>query len=353
MAVDYKPLAQVTFGNKFSILQFNPFLDEYGVVRSKSRLTELGHSFESTHPIILHRHSDLTRLLAEKAHFDFQHPVSFSAMKASLRKCYAVIGLGTLCSQIRSHCSECKKLRGSVALQQMAPLPSRRVGSKLRAFENVGLDFAGPFELKVGRGKARKKVWILVLTCMVIRAVHFEVTGGLDTTCVVNPISRFCDIRGVPDSITSDNQTSFHKADDNLRDWYASINWDRVANETSFGFKPNSKGITWHFNPPVAPHFGGIFETMVKAVKRAMKATIGRADLDEEEFRTVVSKTGYLLNCRPIQTVSDVNDYDTLTPNHFLLQDQAGAVFPPDVSEEDRLKLPTRLRHQIMIQRHV
>jgi hypothetical protein len=84
-----------------------------------------------------------------------------------------------------------------------------------------------------------------------------------------------------------------------------------------------------------------------------LKATIGKADLNEEEFRTVVSKMGHLLNCRPIQLVSDNNDYETLTPNHFLLPDLAGAVFPPEVSETDCLKLPVRLRHQIMIQQHV
>jgi hypothetical protein len=188
---------------------------------------------------------------------------------------------------------------------------------------------------------------------MVVRAVHFEVTGGIDTTCVINALSRFCDVRGIPETLTSDNQASFHKADDELQEWFASIDWDQVVMETGFGFKPFSKGILWNFNPPVAPHFGGIFEIMVKAAKRAMKATIGHADLDEEEFRTAVSKIGHLLNCRPIQLVSDQNDYETLTPNHFLLPGLAGAIFPPEVSEEDRLKLPVRLRHQIMVQQHV
>ena len=353
MAMDMKPLSQTPVARGCSILQFNPFLDEYGVIRSKSRLAGLNQSFEMSHPIILNRHSDLTRLIAEKAHFEFQHPVSFSAMKASLRQRYAILGLGTLCTQIRFRCTQCKRQRGTASIQQLAPLPARRIGTKLKAFEHVGLDFAGPFELKVGRGKARKKVWVLVLACMVVRAVHFEVTGGLDTTCVINAISRFCDVRGVPETITSDNQTSFHSADENLKDWYASINWVRVAEETGFGFKPQSPGITWYFNPPLASHFGGIFEIVVKAAKRAMNATIGRADLNEEEFRTVVSKTAHLLNCRPIQLISDVNDYETLTPNHFLLSSQAEAVFPPDVSEEDQLKLPTRLRHQIMMQQHV
>jgi hypothetical protein len=138
-----------------------------------------------------------------------------------------------------------------------------------------------------------------------------------------------------------------------LVEWYAQIDWEKVSRETGFGFKPRSKGITWVFNPPNAPHFGGVFEIMVKAMKRALKATIGRADLDEEEFRTVVSKIAHLLNCRPIQVVPDVNDFEPLTPNHFLFPDLAGAVFPPDVRDIGNVKLSDRLRHQGMVQEHV
>ena len=127
----------------------------------------------------------------------------------------------------------------------------------------------------------------------------------------------------------------------------------KVSKHTGLVFGPMSSGITWHFNLPLASHFGGIFEIMVKAMKQAMKATIGRADLDEEEFKTTVSKMAYLINSRPIQAVSDFHDYDVLTPNHFLLPDLAGAVFPPNVSEDDRMKLSLRLRFQVKIQQHV
>ena len=122
---------------------------------------------------------------------------------------------------------------------------------------------------------------------------------------------------------------------------------EKVSKHTGLVFRPMSSGITWYFNPPLASHFGGIFEIMVKAIKQAMKATIGRADLDEEEFRTTVSKMAYLINSRPIQAVSDFHDYDVLTPNHFLLPDLAVAVFPPNVSEDDKLKLSSRLHFQI------
>ena len=108
---------------------------------------------------------------------------------------------------------------------------------------------------------------------------------------------------------------------------------ESLKKHTGLVFRPMSSGITWHFNPPLASHFGGIFEIMVKAMKRAMKATIGRADLDEEEFKTTVSKMAYLINSKPIQSVSDYHDYDVLT--------------------DDKLKLSSGLRFQVRVQQHV
>jgi hypothetical protein len=235
------------------------------------------------------------------------------------------------------------------ATQIQAPLPSRRTGElKLKAFTDVGLDYAGPFNIVMGRGMRRKKIYILVMTCMATRAVHLEPTSGMDTTDVINAISRFVDIRGVPTSITSDNQTSFAKANQDLRDWIGSLDFKKIIKETR-NYRDRG-GIHWFFNPPLAPHFGGVFEIIVKAAKRALYATIGQADLHEECFRTAVSKVAWMLNQRPIQKAGDHSDWETLTPNHFIsLPDEA--TFPPELPDR-RTALQSRLKHQVEVQSH-
>jgi hypothetical protein len=43
-----------------------------------------------------------------------------------------------------------------------------------------------------------------------------------------------------------------------------------------------NKGVKWHFNPPLAPHFRGVFETMVKSAKNVIRAILGSADISDE-----------------------------------------------------------------------
>lgn len=67
------------------------------------------------------------------------------------------------------------------------------------------------------------------------------------------------------------------------------------------------EGITWYFNLPSSPHMGGIFESMVKQVKRAfcMKAVINDQLLPEETLHAVLVETEAILNSRPPTSVSD------------------------------------------------
>lgn len=80
--------------------------------------------------------------------------------------------------------------------------------------------------------------------------------------------------------------------------------------------------IKFEFNPPGAPHFGGLWESNVKAVKTHLKRVTGNTTLTFEELNTLLVQIEGLLNSRPIAPISDdIDDINVLTPGHFLIGD--------------------------------
>ena len=60
------------------------------------------------------------------------------------------------------------------------------------------------------------------------------------------------------------------------------------------------QGVKWTINPSYAPYFGGVFETMIKAAKRAIITILGNADVTDEELMTAFTGAESLINSRPL-----------------------------------------------------
>ena len=69
-----------------------------------------------------------------------------------------------------------------------------------------------------------------------------------------------------------------------------------------------NKAVKWHFNPPLAPHFSGVHETMIKS------AILGNADINDEELMTAIIGAEGLINSRPL-TYQSANPVDDVTEN--------------------------------------
>ena len=96
----------------------------------------------------------------------------------------------------------------------------------------------------------------------------------------------------------------------------------------------SNKGVTWKWNPPDGPHFGGVFKSMIKSAKHAIAAVFGDAEVNDEELETIFISVESLLNSRPLTTVSEnPNDDLVLTQNHFLIG-QMGGDFVPEVVDD-------------------
>ena len=163
-----------------------------------------------------------------------------------------------------------------------------------------------------GRGKRRQKRYLCLFTCLSCRAVHLEIAFAMDTDSFLNAFYRMVNRRGLPKEIISDNGTNFVGAEKELRQLVQLLDQDRIMASTS------NRGVKWHFNPPYAPHFGGVHETMIKSAKKAIQAILGCADITDEELITAFTGAEALINSRPL-TYRSANPKDNtpLTPNHF------------------------------------
>ena len=159
------------------------------------------------------------------------------------------------------------------------------------------------------------KAWFV---CMTIKAIHLEVVSDLTSDGFLAALRRFAARRGLPEHIYSDNGTNFVGASNQLKDLYAVFNSDE--HKKLIQQYASDRRITWHFIPPAAPHFGGLWESNVKSFKHHVKRVIGDSLFTFEELNTFVVEVEGILNSRPITSISsDPNDLLVLSPAHYLI----------------------------------
>ncbi|PFX16135.1 hypothetical protein AWC38_SpisGene19602 [Stylophora pistillata] len=191
-----------------------------------------------------------------------------------------------------------------------------------QSVSKTAVDYGRPFITIQGRGKERLKRWLRLFTCLASRAIHCEMAFGLDTDSCLNAFARMAYRRGLPQEVVSDRDTNFVSANRELKELVEKLDKVKICQRTA------NRGVTWIFNPPQAPHFGGAHEIMIKAAKKAIHAVLGEANVIDEELMTAFIGAESLLDSRRI-TYQTANPCDKtpLTPNHFLYG-QVGDICP-------------------------
>ncbi|XP_025833693.1 uncharacterized protein LOC112905445 [Agrilus planipennis] len=243
-------------------------------------------------------------------------------------------------------CVKCSRYNAKVPDYRMGDLPETRL-IKTRPFLNVGLDYCGPFLLKEKkfRNKIKIKAYVAVFVCFSTKAVHLELVTDLTTEACIEAIKRFAARRGNPNNVYSDNATNFVGAKNEILKLQAFF----MSDEYSGGLKQyfSKQQINWHFSPPRAPHFGGLWEAAVKSFKSHLYRTVANALFTYEQFNTCIIEIEAILNSRPLVPISsDPNDLVALTPAHFLIGDSLMSFPEPDYRDVYQNKLSTWQRIQ-------
>ncbi|XP_014205746.1 uncharacterized protein LOC106637463 [Copidosoma floridanum] len=315
--------------------RLSAFLDDEGVLRVSGRLRHSPLAYEEKHPPVLDARCPLSRLVIDWAHQRALHGGFCSTNSHVMRRVWIVGGAVEIKRRVHQ-CVVCSKAPARPFHQFMAPLPTARV-TPARPFSRTGVDYAGPFSILRSKGRGAKSVkgYVAVFVCMWSKALHLEPVGDLTTASFLGALTHFIGRRGKPKEIWSDNATNFHGADHELKQLMAGANhdWDSVAESLA------NEGIDWHFIPPSAPHFGGLWEAEVKSMKTHLRRVVETRNLTFEEFSTLLAEIKMILNCRPLGPLSgDTEDLDMLMPAHFLIGGPLTSMPATNTSENlDRL----------------
>jgi len=114
------------------------------------------------------------------------------------------------------------------------------------------MDYGGPFNVKESRRRVAKtnKAYLALFVCLTVKAVHLEVVSDLSTEAFLAAFDRFTARRGIPIEIRSDCGTNYVGAARQLKSLFN----DAKTRDTLM----SRISCQWYFNPPAAPHFGGI-----------------------------------------------------------------------------------------------
>ncbi|CAI5657811.1 unnamed protein product [Oreochromis niloticus] len=290
---EYRLLKQ---GNSISrssrLLALSPEFDrEDEVIRVGGRLRHSEDlAFSNSHPLVLDPTHPVTRLLIQDVDSRLRHPGP-ERVFAEIRRTHWILRGREAVRSFQRTCLECRRWKARPTVPKMADLPVVRLRLYKPAFYSTAVDCFGPFEVKIGR--------------------RVEKRGG-----------------------ERELQAAFAAMTSDLQKLLA------------------PQKIVFHFNPPAAPHFGGVWEREIRSVKTALYTTVGSQPLQEEVLRMVLVEVEGILNSKPLGYVSsDISDPDPVTPNCFLMGRPDG-VLPQLAYPKEELLSRRRWKHSQVLADH-
>ncbi|XP_055633682.1 uncharacterized protein LOC129774019 [Toxorhynchites rutilus septentrionalis] len=325
---------------------FNPYVSKDQVLRVGERLRNAAGCDDTKHPMVLPARHRFTRMLLKHYHVRLFH-AGPQLLLNTVRLRFWPLGGRSTAKQIVHQCIKCFRSEPSLIQQFMGDLPAARVTIS-RPFSKTGIDYFGPVYIRPGPRRTAVKAYVSLFVCMCTKAVHLELVSDLSTDRFIQALRRFMARRGKCTDIYSDNGTNFVGARNKLREFMRLLRDKQHSDKISRMCA--DEGVQWHFNPPSAPHFGGLWEAAVRSAKHHLLRVIGENPVSIEDMTTLLAQVEACLNSRPITPISnDPCDLQPLTPAHFLIGSSL-----QDLPEPDLLAIPSnRLHHWQLIQQRL
>ncbi len=333
---DYLHLIEGKPISKNSILKsHNPFLDPNKIIRLATRLSNAPFLYDKRNPVVLPANSYLVLLLIRQVHTTYYHATRSFVCTYLCSRYQFTGGIKRVIKKEIRQCILCLRYQAETKGQIMGDLPANRCTIS-HPFALVGVDLAGPFLCKpmLPRSRVQLKLYACIFVCFTTHAVHIESVLSLSAEEFLNALHWFVSCRGIPNVIHSDNGSNFQAASK-----YFDFRQETIQNSTA------NNGISWKFNPPRAPHRGGLWESVVKSMKYHLNRTTKGQILRYDEYNTIFTRIEAIMNSRPLcyKVETSTPEDLVLTPGHFLIGDQITSVAEPESSP-----VPLTKRYELM-----
>ena len=201
----FKHSPPTELSRRSNLLPLNPFLGEDGLLHVGGRLANSSGSFIQKHPIILFSHDTLVKLIFICEHLRLAH-CGPTMLLSTVGQKFHIVGARRASRSTCSSCTVCRKASATGSQQLMGQLPSARVTAG-HPFSTTGVDYAGPFQIKLGRVRrpVMVKAYLAIFVCLATKAAHIEVVSDATTEAFLAALRRFIARRGLPSHLHSDH----------------------------------------------------------------------------------------------------------------------------------------------------
>src|SRR5678815_2417886 len=171
----------------------NLSLDDSGLIRSKGRLSRTNYyCFEVVNPVVLGKSHHLTFLIIKDAHAACKHLGIQATLTCIRLKGYWITSARHTIRKILSECVICTKYNSfSFQYPKFTNFTKAQVNF-YRPFTSVGVDYTKHFFVKVKGSKQKKKMYILLYTCLNIRCVYLDLIPDMSAKIICAIVQAFC-----------------------------------------------------------------------------------------------------------------------------------------------------------------
>ena len=299
---------------KEKFLQLKLYLDKYGIIRVHGRMNDK-YFINANRPILFAYRHPLTILFIQNKH-KCLNCGSVSYTLSQIRKEIHCPKLRRQTREIINKCIICRRLLSRpFKYPENPPLNDYRLRCS-RPFSMCGLDYIGPFTLRNIQEKDNpnpskdKKVWIVLFSCLVSRAVYLVLVSNRKTETFLRALRELSARHCEPRMIISDNEGAFEAANKILQ---------RIAEKPQIISEFGRKNIVWKFLPSRASWMGGVYERLVQIIKIELMKMQRSCKFDDSEWRSHLVEIEAIVNDRPLTYVSDVaSEPEVITPNAII-----------------------------------